>query len=90
MMLSKQRLLSRQLVPVRSFAALAPFVYSYITGLEPVRLGLGSVGCEAHVRATSDNDKQDDLGEEPRPAAALLLDALALAGTLATLVLTTS
>lgn len=45
---------------------------------------LRSVGRIPNVRAADGNDKEDDLGEEPRPAAALLVRLLAnLAAVLA-------
>lgn len=58
------------------------------TKLEPVRLGLGSVGRPADVGAADNDDEEDNLGEEPCPATALLLN-VALAAALAALVLTT-
>jgi hypothetical protein len=79
--------LSHQLVPVPSFQALAPFVFSYFTSLEPVRFGLGSVGSVANISTASNNDEQDDLGKEPCPAAALLVAVGGLTGALASFVL---
>lgn len=37
-------------------------------------LALGSVSSVAHVRTAASKEEQDDLGEEPGPAAALLDD----------------
>lgn len=83
--LSRDSYVSHQLGALPSFSATrSPFVYSYFfTGLESVRLGLGSVSCVAYVGTASNDDEKDNLGKEPCPAASLLLTGGSLASTLA-------